>query len=45
VAQFADFARSTYKGDKEMLYAVALDVIGPFSHGVLPASAEPARQA
>ena len=37
VAQFADFARSTYKGDKALLQAVALDVIEPFPLGVLPA--------
>jgi len=38
VAQFADFARSFYKGDKAKLQAVGLDVVEPLGNGgVLPA--------
>jgi hypothetical protein len=40
VAQFADFARSYYKGDKASLQAVGLDVVEPLGlAGVLPAPA------
>ncbi|HEY0548936.1 MAG TPA: fibronectin type III domain-containing protein, partial [Verrucomicrobiae bacterium] len=37
VAQFADFARSFYKGDKAKLQAVGLDVVEPLGLGLLPA--------
>jgi hypothetical protein len=41
VAQFADFARSFYKGDKAKLQAVGLDVVEPLgTGGVLPAPAD-----
>jgi len=40
VSQFADFARSFYKGDKAQLQAVGLDVVEPLGLlGILPAPA------